>query len=170
MGLPCFAPTHRRLDRSLSWCESSHRCRLRRSALQTLRASVAPGGLIKISADDRCLLNVISRRRSNSVAFGVKRTFSGTRIQNRICEYATYSRACALASAQRCCNYLRHACRNCGEKRRRAAASGDLAFDLIAQRIRADRRATGTTGGLQIGFGYFYQVAGCLTVSPAFPI
>ena len=27
----------------------------------------------------------------------------------------------------------RHACRNCGEDRRRAAASGDLAFDLIAQ-------------------------------------
>ena len=33
-------------------------------------------------------LHVISRRRSNSVAFGVKRTFGGTRIQNRIYEYA----------------------------------------------------------------------------------
>jgi hypothetical protein len=45
--------THRRLGRSLSWCETSHRCRLRRSALQTLRATAAAGGLIKISADDR---------------------------------------------------------------------------------------------------------------------
>jgi len=42
--------THRRLGRSLSWCETSHRCRLRRSALQTLRATAAAGGLIKISA------------------------------------------------------------------------------------------------------------------------
>jgi hypothetical protein len=31
-------------------------------------------------------------------------------------------------------------------------------------------RATGTASGLQTGFGYFTQVAECLTVSPAFPI
>jgi hypothetical protein len=31
---------------------------------------------------------VVSRRRSNSVAFGAKRTFSKPRLQNRIYEYA----------------------------------------------------------------------------------
>jgi hypothetical protein len=31
---------------------------------------------------------VISRRRSNSVGFGAKRTFSEPRLQNRIYEYA----------------------------------------------------------------------------------
>jgi hypothetical protein len=33
-------------------------------------------------------LRVISRRRSNSVAFGAKRTFSEERLLNRIYEYA----------------------------------------------------------------------------------
>jgi hypothetical protein len=47
--------------------------------------------LLSFEPRERCrllALRVVSRRRSNSVAFGAKRTFSEPRLQNRIYEYA----------------------------------------------------------------------------------
>ena len=45
-------------------------------------------------------LRVISRRRSNSVAFGAKRAFSGPRLQSRIYEYTPWMNDCILEASE----------------------------------------------------------------------